>query len=142
MAKDAGDATEKVINKKQFLALLNHADQCKTRQQSINGELGERVKNAVENANLDKKAFGLILQAKRMDELKREAFKRNFDLYWDFCAEAGLFGQEHVGDLASMAQETPEEDADAVAAAENTKKLEAGIKPLPEADAPGSYKAH
>ena len=124
------------ISAKQLIALINDADQKKTRMASISGELGERVKSAVDNGNLNKKAFGLAVSVYRMSEESRSAFLGAFFLYIDMMREAGMFGDEHVGDLADMAAAPEDErDLDAEAGDANAALLAKGIKPLPEDEA-------
>jgi len=128
-------SAKKIVNAKQFVALLRDADQKKTRVASINGEIGERIKEASENGHLHRALFGLMLKLSRQDELKREDFISQFPIYVEMCREAGVFGQEHVGNLADMAaEEEPEQDADEAAAEANTTALEKGIKKLPAED--------
>lgn len=150
----------KLVNAKQLVALLRDASNKKTKVAEINGEIGERIKNAAENGNLHKGLFGLMLKLSRMDELKRNDFLDQFPEYVRMCREAGLFGQEHVGDLLSDKEPTQEE-LDAEAAAANAEAIEKGITPIPDAefddstssrpsrrraavdgDAPGGYKVH
>lgn len=127
------EGTSKIINDKQFAALVKAVDENKTKVASLNGTIGERVQHAVDNAGLHNGAFKLICKLHRMDEQKRDEFLRQFDIYREKAIKMGLFGEEHVGDLADMAerQETQEE-ADAKAAEANAKLLEKGIKPIPE----------
>jgi hypothetical protein len=127
-------SAKRIVNTKQFVALLKDADQKKTRVASINGELGERIKDACENGHLHRQLFGLMLKLSRQDELKREDFISQFPVYVDMCREAGIFGQEHVGDLldGAASEEEPEQDRNEAAAEANTKALEKGIKPLTE----------
>jgi hypothetical protein len=128
--------TERLINKKQFGALIKAADQAKTKVSSINGEIGERIKAAADNANLHPAAFKMILKLYRMDPEKRDAFLRNFDAYRDLASELNLF-EEYVGDLADMAQRDEAREAEAAEeaqVADNVHRLETGIKPLPEGE--------
>jgi hypothetical protein len=125
------EAPIKLVNAKHLVALLKDADNKKTRIASINGEIGERIKEAVENGNLHKGLFGLMLKLSRQDEQKREEFIGQFQAYVDMCREHGVFGQEHVGDLLDS---EPEEDPDDVAAKANAEAIEKGITPIPEDD--------
>ncbi len=124
-------SSEKAIGTQQFASLLKAADQAKTKVAETNGAIGERIKHAAENANLHPGAFKLILKLYRMSEEKRDAYLANFDLYRDFARELNLF-QEHVGDLDTLARK--EEDEDAQHVADNVTRLQAGIRPLPDAD--------
>jgi hypothetical protein len=126
--------TERLINKTQFGALIKAADQAKTKVSSINGEIGERIKAAAENANLHPAAFKMILKLYRMDPEKRDAFLRSFDAYRDLATELNLF-DEHVGDIDDLARKAAAEDAERQEAedaqvADNVHRLETGIKPL------------
>lgn len=125
------EPTTKLVNAKQLVALLKDADQKKTRVASINGELGERIKAAVEDGNLHRQLFGLMLKLSRQDEIKRNDFLAQFPEYVRMCREAGLFGQEHAGDLLDQ---EPEKDPDEAAAEANTKALEKGISKLSDED--------
>lgn len=89
---------------KLVLSLIRASNETKTRMQSEAGALGERVKDAVENHSLHAGALKLVAKLSRMDELKRNAFLASFDLYLDYAREGGLFGEEHVGDLAQAAE--------------------------------------
>lgn len=133
------DAVQRTVAPKQLIALIKEADQKKTRMQSLSGELGERVKAAVENGHLHKGAFGLCVKLHRMDDLKRADYIRSVRLYLDICEQEQLWGSVHTGDLATMADQADEEGADEKAAKENSKKLRKGIKPLEGGDAPGTY---
>ncbi|WP_018407907.1 hypothetical protein [Methylocystis rosea] len=124
--------TEKLVNKKQFGALIKAADQAKTKVASVNGEIGERIKHAVENGNLHAGAFKAILKLYRMDSEKRDAWLRSFDAYRDMAGELNLF-EEHVGDLDDMARRDTQkeaEEAEAAQVAENVERLENGISQL------------
>eukprot|EP01037_Dinobryon_pediforme_P011876 gene11876-11967_t len=151
--------TTKIVNPKQLVALIKDSDQKKTRMQSISGEIGQRVKEATENGHLHRGAFALMVRLYRMDELKREDFIRQFDLYVDMCRENELFGTEHTGDLVDMAANAndseQENDPDAEAAERNEALLRGGISELKEpdeephlrvtktiGDAPGTYKVN
>lgn len=155
------DKAERTVAPKQLAALIKDADQKRTRMRSISGELGERVKHAVEAGHLHKGIFALMVKLYRMDEQARDVWLRQLPLYIDICREEGLFGEEHVGDLAEMAQAgDAEADAAAAQVAENVERLEGGIrqleedgeeqgeerkprrrlKPVEGGDAPGCYK--
>lgn len=136
------DAVQRTVAPKQLVALIKETDQKKTRMQSLSGEIGERIKNAVENGHLHKGAFGLCVRLFRMDDLKRRDHIRSVRLYLDICEQEGLFGTEHVGDLVEQASGADEPNVDESAAKETTRKLKKGIKPLEGGDAPGTYAAH
>lgn len=128
------DSAEKIVNKRQFAALVKAADQSKTKVASINGEIGERIKQAVENGNLHAGAFKSIVKLYRADPEKRDAYLRAFDMYRDMAGELGLF-EEHVGDLDDMARRENEREAEEAEAAqieENERRLKSGISELSE----------
>ncbi len=128
------DEASKIVNQKQFVALVKAADQAKTKVASINGELGERIKTAVENGHLHAGAFKFICKLSRMDEAKRDEFLRQFDIYREMAIKAQLFGEEHVGDLADQAEKEAAKDAEADQAAKNAAAIEGGIGKLPDAE--------
>jgi hypothetical protein len=160
----AEDTSERATPAKQVIALIKAKNTAHTRVQSINGEIGERLRHAKDNAHLNLQAFGLISKLARMDEEKRNDFLRAFDLYRDYAEEANLFGEEHVGDLLDGAKGEDDSDPDADASSANVVALERGIKALSDeerefddqtsskpsrrrqkealdgADAPGTYK--
>lgn len=131
------EGVSKIINDQQFKSLVKKVGETKAKVASLNGEVGERVQHAVDNAGLHAGAFKLICKLERMDEQKRDEFLRQFDIYREKAIKLALFGEEHIGDLADMADKETQEEADARAAEENTKLLEGkdGIKQLPEGDA-------
>ncbi len=112
------EAATKVANTKQMVALAKAFNQSKSKVASINGEIGERIAKAVENGNLHAKAFKFNCGLARMFE------------------KAGLFGEQHVGDIDELARRAEQEarDAEAGQVAENVHRLETGIKPLLEED--------
>jgi hypothetical protein len=128
----AEDTVEHATPKKQVVALIKAANTAKTRVASINGEIGERLKHAKENANLHLPAFKLIAKLVDMDEEKRDEFLRAFDLYRDYAKEENLFGEEHVGDLVEDAEREAEADGEAEQVASNVTALRRGIKELSE----------
>lgn len=143
-------SADRTVAPKQLVALIRDADQKKTKMQSIAGEIGARVKAAVENGNMHRGAYALMVRLYRMDEERRNDFIRSVQLYLDICREEGLFGDEHVGDLADMAGGVDDEDGDDPRpaflknkhaqdaddqVATNVDRLTAGIKGLPGADA-------
>lgn len=128
-SKNTETSVQRTVAPDLLVSLVKKSDECKTEMLSISGELGERVKHAIENGHLHRGAFGLVSRLYRMDEFRRNDFIRQFNLYCDICREKGLFGAEHVGDLVDTAeqkQEHPEPDI----VAQNAEALEKGIKPL------------
>lgn len=125
-----GQGASKIINDKQFTALVKAVDENKTKVASLNGAIGERVQHAADNAHLHPGAFKLVCKLYRMDEQKRDEFLRQFDIYREKAIKVGLFGGEHVGDIVDQAEKETQEEADARAAEENTKLLEKGIGQL------------
>ena len=126
--------TEKVVSVSVFKALAQLAEQVKKRMASASGELGERIKNAVEDGGLHAGAFKQVVRLNRMDVLKRNAFLRHFDLYRDYAERefwagdtADMFDDDH-DDEPSAAE--VKADADKKAAAKNAKAIKNGIKPL------------
>lgn len=131
------EETSKIVNAKQFLALIKAADQAKTKVASINGEIGERIKTAVEDGHLHAGAFKLILKLSRQDEDKRDEFLRQSDIYREMAIKGGLFGEEHTGDLDDLARKAAAEqaeDEESSRVAENVHRLETGIKTLSDED--------
>lgn len=142
-------SSDRTVAPKQLVALIKDADQKKTKIQSISGEIGARVKAAVDDGNMHRGAYALMVRLYRMDEERRNDFIRSIQLYLDICREEGLFGSEHVGDLADMAAGNDGEDdddprpaflknkhadPDAEHVETNIERL-GGIKGLPGADA-------
>lgn len=141
------DGPEKTANKKQVLALVAALNETKTKTASINGEIGKRIRSAVENGHLHAGALKLVAKLARMAELKRADFLRAFELYCDFAKEGALFGEEHEGDLADEAEaEAPPNNG--IERLSNIRTLEQPPKrrgrprknPLPGAETSGSYK--
>ncbi len=124
------EQSAKIVNEKQFVALIKAASEAKTRQSSISGDIGERLKHAAEDGGLHKGAFALVLKLHRWDEQKRDEFLRQFEIYCEMAENNGLFGEKHVGDLADMAADDPDADA----ADKNSKLLSKGIKRLEDSD--------
>lgn len=124
------DGASKIINDKQFAALVKAVDENKTKVASLNGAIGERIQHAADNAGLHPGAFKIVCKLHRIDEQKRDEFLRQFDIYREKAIKMGLFGEEHVGDIVDQAEEQTQEEADARAAEENTKRLEKGVGQL------------
>ena len=149
------NSIDKVVNEKQLVALVQEAAAVKTRTASIAGVFGERVKAAVENGHLNKKAFSIVAGLHKMpDELRRNDAIRSLRLYLDMLDEA-LWHTGHAGDLFDEDEDEAEDKDEADAeqepdpvdaqTAENVRLLKRGIKKLPEeavglpgADAPGN----
>lgn len=129
-----------IVNETQFAALFRECEQKRIRSQSINGEVGERIKHAVEDGHLHRKLFNLMRALSRMDELKRNDFLSQFPIYVEMCERAGFFGDQHVGDLAELAERKAEEEAEAKEAADaahvarNEALLEKGISEISPED--------
>lgn len=129
------ETADRAISKKQIAALIRARNTSHKRVQSINGEIGERIKHAADNAGLNRQAFGLIAKLARMDEDKRDDFLRSFDLYRQYAEEENLFGEEHVGDMVDEAERTAAAEAGHVT--DNVTQLKRGIKELLDEEAGG-----
>lgn len=126
----AATAVEKPVDKHQLIALVKESYTTKEQTSAIAGKFGERVKNAVENGRLNKKAFGFVCGLHRMEELKRQAVIRDVQLYLDMIEESGLWGHQHVGNMVDdMEREDGEADPDAEITAANAKALK-GLRTL------------
>lgn len=98
--EDKSEASvERPVDKHQLIALVKESYATKEQTSAIAGAFGERVKNAVENGRLNKKAFSFVCQLHRMEELKRQAVIRDMQLYIDMIEEGGLWGSQHVGNM-------------------------------------------
>jgi hypothetical protein len=127
-------------NPKQLVSLIKDADAKADRIASINGELRERIKNAVDNGKLHAKAFSFARAVYRMSEEKRDEYLRHVKRYLEIMEEEGLLGSVHVGDLDDLArkaaaEEAEREQADAAIGEENARLVMEGIKPLDGSDA-------
>ena len=139
----ADEKTTSITNPKQLIALAKAFNQTKSKIGSINGEIGERIAQAVENGNLHAGAFKFVCSLARKhekDEHKALEFWRQVLVYHEEFEKAGLFGEQHVGDLADMAsgsgdEDTGDEDTGDADAARNAKALKSGIGQLSEEDA-------
>ena len=134
----ADESTSKVCNPKQLIALAKAFNATKSKIGSINGEIGERIANAVEDGNLHAGAFKFVCSLARKhekDELKASEFWRQTLVYHEEFEKAGLFGDQHVGDLDEMAGEPSAEDADAAVVEKNAKAIATGIGELSKDDA-------
>lgn len=153
---------ERVVNRKQLSALIREGVSTRDRTASITGTFRERIGEAVENGNLNRKAFNIALGlAKMKDEVARDRAIRDPPLYIDMLREEGIFPAEHVGDLVDDAEaaaaeeqagdaEGADERDPAVAAADAAFSAQDGVEPQkPKAssrrgkaamgDAEGSY---
>ena len=129
--------TDLVTPAKEVLSLVKALNLSKTRVASVNGEIGERIKHAVENKHLHSSALKAVAKLVRTDPEKRDDFLRAYRLYFDYAQEAGMFGSAHVGDLVDEA----ESDADPAEAERlgdvvesNVRKLRRGIKTFDDSD--------
>lgn len=127
--EQSDESVDRTVNAQYFASLVRKVDENKTKSAAISQDTSELVRAAVDNDNLHRGAFGLIVKLRRMDEYKRNDFLRQFELYLDIAREQKLFGSEHVGDLvdATRAAE-PEEDV----GEKNAEMLAKGIKQLPD----------
>lgn len=126
----ANDEAERVAPKELVLSLVRRINENKTRVQSLNGEIGAEVKEAVENKHLHSGAMKAVAKLVRMDPEKRDDFLRAYRRYFDYAQEAKLFGAAHVGDLVDDAESAQQPLGDVVAG--NIRKLKSGIRKLPD----------
>lgn len=125
-SEKAAGAVEKPVDKHQLIALVKESYTTKEQTAAIAGKFGERVKNAVENGRLNKKAFAFVCALHRMEELKRQAVIRDAQLYIDMIEESGLWGHQHVGNMVDeMEREEGDESSEGEddIAAENARAL-------------------
>ncbi len=141
---DESTVAERVISRKQLVALLKEGNNLKADLAAKSGKFGERIKNAADNAYLDTKAFRFCLGIMRMEDLKQQQFLRNVELYLDMMREEGLI-RESQGEL-DLAQndgdDSPETEDQAPLASDeeeqvktNVTRLRRGISKLPEEQA-------
>jgi hypothetical protein len=130
--KNGGDTDRPEIaaSSKVVLALIRKGMEAKTRIQSVAGELGEEIKNAVETKHLHAGALRHVTRLARMDTVKRDGWLRACALYIDYAIEAGLFGGQHMGDLVDQARDAAGDGENA--GSDNVRKLRRGIKHLPD----------
>ena len=57
------DSAERTVSPKQLVALIREASNKKSKIATLAGELGERVKNACENAHLHRGAYALSVES-------------------------------------------------------------------------------
>lgn len=119
----AETSVEKPVDKHQLIALVKESYATKEQTSSIAGAFGERVKKAVENGRLNKKAFSFVCQLHRMDELKRQAVIRDVQLYIDMIEEGGLWGSQHVGNMIDDMERDDGSTEEEAIIAENKKAL-------------------
>jgi hypothetical protein len=135
MIKMSEEKTTNITNAKQLIALAKAFNQTKSKIGSINGEIGERIALAVENGNLHAGAFKFVCSLARKhekDEHKALEFWRQVLVYHEEFEKSGLFGEQHVGDLAEMAGQSGDEDTGDADAVRNAKALQQGIGQLPD----------
>ncbi len=141
--KEESRGVERVISGQQFVALIKDGRATKGKTSELAGKFGERVKNAVENANLDRKAFSYAMAVAGMEPFRQQQFLRNCSLYVDMLREAGLVRE----DQTEMELDQPETSADDEAGetegeapldteeqeqvATNVRRLRRNIKQLP-----------
>lgn len=150
MAKPLTEAPERQVGKDQLAGLVRGKLAAKAAAVKAREHIDDKIANAVENTNLHRAAFNLIVSLAQKDELKRKDFLTAFDLYRDLAGEAGLFGEEHAGDLMDGAgagegddprpaflkqQEDERKAAEDEQRETNVTRLKRGIKPLAEASA-------
>lgn len=128
----AENEVEKVAPKKLVLSFVRRLNENKARVQSINGEIGVEIREAVENKHLHSAALKAVAKLVRMDPEKRDDFLRAYALYFHYAEEAKLFGAAHTGDLVDEAERLPDVDpvplSDVVES--NVRNLRRGIRPL------------
>lgn len=138
-AQSTKTSSDRVVSKKELVSLIREEATVKGQTSEINGAFGERVKNAIDNKHLHRGAYRLMVKLNHMDELKRNDFIRQANVYVEMCREAKVWGEEHVGDLDDLSkrgdgEEQREDDKtaeDAVALREaGAKALAKGIKQL------------
>jgi len=120
--------------KKLVLSLIKGINEDKKRVQSINGTRGEEIRGYVEDKHLHAKALKRVAELVRMDQEKRDDFLRAQARYCEYAKEAGLFGDEHTGDLVEQA-ENGELISLGDVMAQNVARLRVGINQAPEQDA-------
>lgn len=137
-------AVDRVIPEKKFNQLLRAYTSTRQKMQSLAGDIGQMIADAVEKNFLHKGAFSLIAKLHKMDELKRNDFLRAFDIYRERM-EAKDWGSGK--DLMDGAADGDSSDGDEPAAEtqaktgeeigeENARKVKRGIKPLADKKPP------
>lgn len=96
-------SVDKTIPAKDLISLLKRNEQQQSKISTLSGEMGEEIKLASDNKYLHRGAYKVLRKIYRMDELKREDFLRQLNLYVDICRVGGVFGPEHTGDLVDLA---------------------------------------
>lgn len=71
------------INQKKLRSLMADCRSAYKDSREINGEIGAKIKDAVENENLHKKAFATIRSLDRMEPEKLADFLDTFEYYLD-----------------------------------------------------------
>lgn len=141
MPKEATeDSTDRLISQKRLVDLIRETGVKRKRIQSEVGAIGERVAEAAEKHNLHRGVFGLVCRLAGMDELKREDFLRQLDIYVEHCRKGGIFGNESYGDLLERNETQADEEEQEAAAkpavakrpdADNLVQLGRGRKKAP-----------
>jgi hypothetical protein len=106
---------------------------------SARGKIGQFMKNAEDKFGVHRKAFKLGLQLKKQDSTKLAEFLRHFDhirgvFELDKLAGVDMF-KANAAEEAAKAAGVPVEPSPEAAAAEGVKRLKAGIKGMPGAEA-------
>jgi len=141
------DAPERAISKQQLVALVKEGMATKSKTSEIAGKFGKRVKSAVDDANLDGKAFQFCLGVVRMEAMRQQAFLRNVEYYLDLLREEGLI-RESQGELPldgdgdddaahETEDEAPLDAAEAEQVETNVTRLQRNIKKKPDEPAKG-----
>lgn len=123
MAKPLTETADRQIGREQLAALVREKMRAKDAAARANEFANEKISSAVENVNLHRGAFNLIAALARKDEQKRKDFLSAFDLYRDMAEEAGLFGDQHIGDLMDDAANGAKDDEEASRAAEEAEQI-------------------
>lgn len=102
---------------KQFVALVTGKVKAKQRASDAMSHITSKIKEAVNNAHLNKAAFDVVFKAYKMDEDDREVFFDTVQLYRDFMDENDAWADgQHVGDLVKNAEAEAKSESDRAAA--------------------------
>ena len=116
--------TEKLPPEKQIVSILRAIPLAKASVASINGDIGQRIKDLQDSHDLNAKAIKEVARRIGMDEVKRNDYLRALKLYSDIAEKHGLFGEEHAADMVddlgrpgetADGPDSPEPDYDAIA---------------------------
>lgn len=137
-------AVDRVIPEKKFNQLLRAYASTRQKMQSLAGDIGQMIADAVEKNFLHKGAFSLIAKLHKMDEMKRNDFLRAFDIYRERMEAKEWGSGKDMMDGAdtddSAEGDPPEADKAAKTAEEigeeNGRKVRRGIKPLADKKPP------